>query len=165
MEQWKKIEGFENYSVSTHGRVRNDKTGYVIKSWEYRGYQFVRLHKKSLGGFKAKRVHRLVAEAFIPNTDKLPMVNHKDENKTNNHVSNLEWCTNEYNLNYGTRNQRISEKTRKRMLGNNIRGVSVIVDGVEYKSAAEAALKTGVTRHALYNKKETYKGHKITYIQ
>lgn len=58
-------------------------------------------------------MHRLVAKAFIPNPDNLPMVNHKDENKSNNCVSNLEWCTNNYNLNYGTARQRIFKTIEK----------------------------------------------------
>lgn len=164
MEQWKIIEGFENYSVSNTGKVKNNRTNYVIKSWVNRGYEFVRLHSKVLGGFRGVRVHRLVANAFIPNPDNLPMVNHKDEDKTNNCVDNLEWCNNKYNLNYGTRNQRISDKLKVSMIGNNRRGYSVIIDGVEYQSIKDASINTGVSRNALYKKQPEYKGHKIQYL-
>ena len=59
-------------------------------------------------------MHRLVAIAFIPNPNNLPQVNHKDEDKSNNHVDNLEWCSRNYNINYGTRNKRCSEKMKGR---------------------------------------------------
>lgn len=66
------------------------------------GYSIVCLHKD--GEHKNYYIHRLVAEAYIPNPDNLPQVNHKDENKENNSLQNLEWCTHEYNNNYGSRN-------------------------------------------------------------
>ena len=69
----------------------------------------------TIGERKDYKVHRLVAMAFIPNILNLPVINHKDENKSNNIVSNLEWCTPKYNSNYGTANQRRSEKQRCRM--------------------------------------------------
>lgn len=158
MEQWRKIEGYENWSVSTHGNVRNDKLGKNLQKYVDRGYEHVRIRGNAL------RIHRLVATAFIPNPNNYPMVNHKDENKINNNVKNLEWCTNKYNCNYGTRNIRISEKTRIRMIGNNCRGYSVVIDGVKYESIKDASEKTCVTKHALYNRKTEYKGHKIKYI-
>ena len=73
-----------------------------------KGYKTVSLTKD--GKTKTLFVHRLVAEAFIPNADNLPMVNHKDEDKTNNFVENLEWCTNDYNINYGTARRRQAKK-------------------------------------------------------
>lgn len=104
-----KIEGYENYEVTTTGEVINTKTGRVLKLTNRHGYLFASLWKNNKQYNRA--VHRLVAEAFIPNPDNLPQVNHKDENKTNNCVENLEWCTAEYNTNYGTRNER-SAKTK-----------------------------------------------------
>lgn len=157
MEQWRTIKDYEKWSVSTHGRIRNDEMGIFLQTWIYRGYEYVRIRGNAL------RIHRLVAQAFIPNPNNYPMVNHKDENKTNNHVENLEWCTNKYNCNYGTRNKRISEKQKISMIGNNCRSFPVMIDGVKYNSIKDASRKTSVTRHAMYNKKSEYKGHKITY--
>ena len=94
------IEGFENYMIDESGRVFNIKTGKYRKfSVSKHGYCSVDLYNNT----KMKRflLHRLVANAFLPNPLNLPQVNHKDENPQNNHVSNLEWCTAKYNMNYG----------------------------------------------------------------
>ena len=120
MENWKQINGFEGYyEVSNLGRVRSIDRVVVdnVRNCErllkgkiliqrdngsgYKGVQFCKEHK-----LYNKYVHRLVAEAFIPNQDDLPQVNHKDEDKSNNRVDNLEWCTSFYNNEYGTRKKR-----------------------------------------------------------
>ena len=95
MEQWKDIEGYEGiYQISSHGRVRSFKNG-KIKIMKPRindkGYNTACLRKD--GKSKYKLVHRLVAEAFIPNNDGKPYVNHIDGNKLNNNINNLEWVT------------------------------------------------------------------------
>ena len=103
-----KITGYENYEVRPNGEVVNVKTGRILKPYKDKdGYFIVYLYNNN--SRKTYRVHRLVAEAFIPNPDNLPQVNHKDENPSNNHVGNLEWCTAEYNINYGTHNKRATE--------------------------------------------------------
>ena len=114
-EYWKPVVGYEElYQVSNWGRVkslpRNGTVKYarILKPGTNRyGYLYVNLCKD--GKVKTFTVHRLVAEAFLPNPDNLPCINHKDECKTNNNVDNLEWCTNEYNINYGTRTERMSK--------------------------------------------------------
>lgn len=112
-EYWKPVVGYEGlYEVSNWGRVKSLKFGKerILKPCTNRyGYLFVKLCKD--GKVKPFTVHRLVAEAFLPNPDNLPQVNHKDENKQNNIVSNLEWCSAQYNNTYGTRIERVAEKT------------------------------------------------------
>lgn len=111
-EIWRDIEGYEGlYQVSDKGRVRSLKYGkeHILKPERtHNGYLRVNLCKNE----KQKHflVHRLVALTFITNPNNLPDVNHKDENKENNRVENLEWCDCKYNINYGTRTQRIAEK-------------------------------------------------------
>lgn len=106
VEVWKDIEGYEGlYQVSSLGRVKSLRFGKerILKAGKDKGgYLMVNLCKNSKT--KMYKVHRLVAQAFIPNPDGLQCINHKDENKTNNCVDNLEWCTYLYNNNYGTRN-------------------------------------------------------------
>lgn len=99
------IDGYENYTISDEGYVTNELTGKILKGkFAGRGYRVVNLFKD--GKFKNHYIHRLVAIAFLPNPDNLPEVNHKDEDKTNNKVENLEWCSHKYNMNYGTGQQR-----------------------------------------------------------
>lgn len=101
-EIWKDVVGFEGlYMVSNYGRVKNCRTGKIMKPFERKGYLRIGLTKNHK---QIKYpVHRLVAMAFIPNPNNLPFVNHKDENKFNNCVDNLEWCTAQYNNTYGNR--------------------------------------------------------------
>ena len=75
------------------------------------GYAYVVLCKNNKTHLAT--IHRLVAEAFIPNYNNLPQINHKDENKLNNNINNLEWCTCKYNINYGTRTKRAFDKRKK----------------------------------------------------
>ena len=127
MEIWKDVKGYEGlYQVSNKGRIkslnyrRTGKEGILQHSLDSYGYLKVTLHKN--GKQKYFRIHRLVAEAFIPNVNDLPEVNHIDENKENNHVENLEWCDRKYNNNYGSRNERASTsmKGKKRKLKKQI---------------------------------------------
>lgn len=116
MEHWKDIKGFEGlYQVSDFGRVKSLNYNHtnesrILKTRKQRnGYLLVNLNKKGKQYFFL--VHRLVAETFLENPENLPQVNHKDENKTNNRVENLEWKSPKDNCNHGTRNER-SAKTR-----------------------------------------------------
>ena len=122
-EEWKDIKGFKGlYQISSKGRIRSfinnhwhiRETPKILKPYKLsKGYLGISLSKAS-GNDKTFKVHRLVAEAFIPNPDNLPQVNHIDEDKENNCIENLEWCTCQYNLLYGTARQRIFD-TLERM--------------------------------------------------
>ena len=113
IEEWRTIVGYEGqYEVSSYGRVRSlDRfyyrlhKGKVLSPTKDRyGYLTVTLNCN--GKSKTIKIHRLVAQAFLPNPDNLPQINHLDEDKTNNRVDNLEWCDPKYNMNYGTRQER-----------------------------------------------------------
>ena len=114
-EVWKPVEGYEGlYEVSNLGNVRSLdryvnhwqggkclKRGKLLAfGYNAGGYRLVKLCDN--GRERTHKVHRLVAQAFIPNPENLPWVNHKDENPANNTSVNLEWCTPKYNANYGT---------------------------------------------------------------
>ncbi len=106
-EVWASIKGYEGlYEVSNFGNVRSLKYGkikYLKPAKNQKGYYLVSLYKN--GEVKSHSVARLVAMAFIPNPNNYPQVNHKDENKTNNKVENLEWCNNQYNKRFSSAKQ------------------------------------------------------------
>ena len=134
-ELWKDVEGFEGYyQVSTWARVRSldrwvtykDGRSRLCKSFilplrkNHKGYLRANLSKN--GKTKSAFVHKLVAEAFIPNPLNLPVVNHKDEVKDNNYPYNLEWCTDDYNRHYGTAIKRRAEKLSKKVYQYDLQG-------------------------------------------
>lgn len=137
MEVWKDIIDFPNYQVSNLGRVKSK--GKILKSTKDNGgYLMVMISNNT--GYKTKRIHRLVAETFIPNPNNYKEVNHIDENKTNNCVDNLEWCTRKYNNNYGTRNKRISN-TMKKKIGQYDKNNNLIK---AYESISEASKQSEI---------------------
>lgn len=153
VEIWKPIENYEGfYEISTYGNVRSlshmDKMnrfhpGKMLRPQKHdKGYLQIVLCKEGIK--KRCYMHRLVANAFIPNSDpeKYCEVNHIDEDKTNNHVSNLEWCYHKYNATYGTILQRKADSTAKPVVGTNIE------TGEEklFRSQTDAAKELGVAQ-------------------
>ena len=138
-ERWRDVEGFEGrYRISDHGRVFSLLSKKLLNIYtNSHGYQCVYLYLD--GHYKNFKVHRLVAVAFVPNPYNLPQVNHKNEDKTYNYYTNLEWCSAAYNNNYGTRTLRAAI-TRAMP-------VVCIETGAIYWGAGEAARKVGIHNH------------------
>ena len=118
----KDIKGYEGlYGITTEGKVWSYKSKMFLKPWVSRnGYFMVNLHKDKK--IKHCYIHRLVAMAYIPNPENLPQINHRDENKANNCLQNLEWCDASYNLNYGTHNEKVSNSRKKPILQYDLDG-------------------------------------------
>ena len=183
-EVWKDVASYEGYyKVSDKGNVYSverknslgNKCGGIMLKMIYHkdGYNMVALYKNGVS--KYRLVHRLVAEAFIPNPESLPQINHKDEVKDNNNVDNLEWCTSKHNANHGTRTERVVKTQSKKVKAINVKtgevltfnstreagrkgysngNISLACRGV-YKSSRTGTLMGGDGR--------TYKGHRWCY--
>ena len=144
MEIWKDIEGYEGlYQVSNQGNVKSLKRKYVladkilIPRIDTDGYALVNLSKHNKK--TTFKIHRLVAETFIPNPDNLPEINHKDENKLNNKADNLEWCDRKYNNTYGTRQNlyKVLPQNKKNNTYTS-KAIQCIETGIIYPSISEA---------------------------
>lgn len=133
-EIWKPILNWEHYSISNYGRVKNNKTGKIRSTYiNNSGYTCIQLYKQ--GTMKHFLVHRLVAETFIPNPYQLQDVNHKNENKQDNYVENLEWISHQKNCQYGERNIKTTIK--------NSRPIICIETKEEFLNASEIKRKYG----------------------
>lgn len=164
-EIWKDVAGYEGYyQVSNLGRIRHIKFDRLLKlCCDSYGYLIVVLSK---GGIhRTRTVHRLVAKAFIPNESNYVQVNHKDENKQNNCVENLEWCDNKYNCNYGKRNKKISKKVSKNVIQLSTSGKKI----KKWNSITEAAKFLGCNISSISmccnGKRRTAGGYRWEYVK
>lgn len=190
MEIWKDVVGYDGlYKVSTRGNIKSLKFagGSLQKTLKLRkdkdGYFTVNLYKD--GKVKNLKVHRLVAIAFIENNENLPQINHKNEIKHDNRIENLEWCTNRYNINYGSHTLKMSiSNTGKK---HTMEHIQKIRDGAinkkpvlminantfellqEFPSASEAARQINGTATNISKvcreEKGTYKGFRWRYLK
>lgn len=152
MEIWKDIEGYEGlYQISNFGRIKflynyRGRNNILVPRIK-RGYYQIGLRKNVKRKWFA--VHRLVAKAFIDNPNNYPVINHIDEDKLNNNVDNLEWCTYKYNNSYGNRIKKVvqTNKLRKEIAQYTLDGELV----KEFFSIAEASRQTGFSMTNISN--------------
>jgi len=182
IEVWKDVKGYEGlYQVSNMGRVKSLERTVIRKNGKKQtirerilkpivgqdGYLLVNLYDSS-GKRKSFYAHRLVCETFLDNPENKPCVNHIDENKTNNVVSNLEWCTYKENNNYGTRNARIAKanvKNKSKPVGQYIRdGELVKVWQSTMEVQRQLGFDNGVISKVARGKRKTAYGYVWKYI-
>lgn len=185
-EQWKPVTGFEIYEISDHGNIRsidrmsrNRLGSFFVKGTvlrqqhNNRGYRYVRLWKDGLQ--IKKYIHRLVAEAFVPNPNNLPQVNHLDNDPDNNMANNLEWCTHKQNMkwsevqNRSVWGERAKQNARKgqRRLWLPVIGQNVITGEVirftNLNDTKRAGFQPSCVCNCCKGKRKTHKGYRWSY--
>lgn len=136
------ITNFPDYAVTEDGQIWSKKSQRFLKPYlKNTGYLAVVLYNNGIS--KEQLIHRLVAESYLPNINNLPFVNHKDEIKTNNCVSNLEWCTPKYNISY-------SANKKGQTSSHAGRPIMCIETNIIYNSVREAEHQTGIDHSGIH---------------
>lgn len=145
-EIWKDVIGYEGYyQVSNLGRVRSNFDGHIMSQYQGNtGYMYLRLGKCNYDKKKLRMVHRLVAEAFIPNPNNLPFISHKDETKTNNYADNLEWVSAKENNNMPKHKKRISTKRKQISMKGKANVSPIQCNGILYNTLTEFSISWGL---------------------
>ena len=184
-EIWRDVVGYEGlYKVSDRGNVysvermgtNGRKYGGRALKPGYRRDGYLQVHLCENGMRKGKLIHRLVLEAFVENPNNLPEVNHIDEIKDNNELSNLEWCDSSYNNKYGTKNERIAQKLSKKVKAVNVGNGEVFTFSSVKEAVNKGYSRSNVTRacggvykntngELIGGDGRTYRGHRWTYIE
>ena len=153
----KQVKGFKNYYITKDGKVWSNNIKRFMKySKDGGGYKFVQLFSETDRKHSAK-IHRLVAEAFIPNPFNYSQVNHKDGNKENNNIENLEWCDCATNIRHAWKTG-LCERSRKLRVERKIKKVLCLETKIVYNSAMEAGILIGMRKNSIPT--AIYKRHK-----
>ena len=144
-EQWNKIQNFPNYYVSTFGNIKNITTNKLLKLCNKAGYYHVSLVNST--SRKSFKIHRLVAIAFISNPENKPEVNHKDKNKLNNHIDNLEWATKSENNLHRCKDLKIKTNKNKSINRIDKETNKIIQSYNSIEDAAMWAFENGLTKN------------------
>lgn len=148
------IKGYENiYLVSNFGQIKNIKTNQILKPIDSHGYKYVHLcdenHKRT-----NKPIHRLVAFHFLQNYKNFPQVNHKDGNKSNNHVDNLEWCSHKDNMVHSS--EKLHRHCKKVKCVETGQVFESIKDAAKYYHKSRTTLSAVLRGHKYYKTFATY---------
>lgn len=164
MDDWKAIYRTDKYEVNSNGDIRNAKTKRVLQhGWTKNGYEKVGLYYD--GRLHTDRVHRIVAEAFVPRKDGHNVVNHIDGDKSNNSADNLEWCTPRENMIHGFKHGLCY---RPETSGCPKRRIEIIETGEQFESVSDCARFLGSATSNIFaclsGKRKTCRGYTFKYV-
>ena len=173
-EIWKDIEGYEGlYQVSSEGRIKSlsrltsngRKIAEKILKPSNNGWGYLQVILCKDGKHINHRIHRLVAQAFIPNPENKPEVNHIDENKENNNVDNLEWVTSKENSNHGTHKERVAKAQSKPVMGISLDGKSYLYFNSTMDAGRLGGFKQSAISACCRGERKTHKGYTWRFVE